>query len=118
MSLNGDFNYLDVIPVKQQSVNWSADDTGAVTLEVINKGFFCLLTQKLFGKPKISYIHLDETGSFVWPLIDGERSVAEIGELLKAQFGESAEPLYERLVKFFTVLENCGFVTRKKPNAE
>lgn len=107
-------NFLDTVPVRNKAVKWSADDSGRVTLEILNKGFFCLLTQKLFGRPKISYIHLDEQGSFVWTLTDGEKSVAQIAEAVKEHFGDSAEPLYERLVKYFEILESYGFVDRVK----
>ena len=33
------------------------------------------MAQKLLKKPKISYIHLDERGSFIWLKIDGEKMV-------------------------------------------
>ena len=49
-------------------------------------------------------------GSFVWPIIDGERDIISIGEDVKAHFGEKAEPLYERLAKYFQILESYGFV--------
>ena len=53
-------------------------------------------------------------GSFVWPLIDGERNITDIGVFVKEHFGEKAEPLYERLAKYFKVLESYGFVEFKK----
>ena len=64
----------------------------------------------LAKKPKISYIHLDEFGSFVWRQIDGERDIIKIGEAVKEHFGEKAEPLYERLAQYFKILESYGFV--------
>ena len=39
-------------------------------------------------------------GSFVWPLMDGEKDIVTLGTMVKAHFGEKAEPLYE-----FTVNE-------------
>ena len=106
-------NYLDNIPVPSEKIKWSADGEGALTLEIENKGIFNRIFQKLFKKPKISYIHLDETGSFVWPLIDGEKDITAIGELVDQKFGEEAHPLYERLAKFFQILESYGFVSMK-----
>lgn len=67
-------------------------------------------TQKILKKPKVSQIHLDEMGNFVWPLIDGTRTVYEIAELVKAEFGDKAEPLYDRLVQYIRNLEAYGFV--------
>lgn len=103
-------NYLERIPVRNPDIGWHADENGVVTLEVQNKGVFNRIAQKILKKPKISYIHLDENGSFVWPLIDGKQSITEIGRAVDEHFGEKAHPLYERLAKFFQILESYGFV--------
>ena len=106
-------NYLDRIPQKSENIGWSSDDNGAVTLEVENRGVFNRIAQKLFKRPRISYIHLDENGSFIWPLIDGVRDITEIGKLVDEHFGEKAQPLYERLAKFFQILDSYGFIVWK-----
>ena len=106
-------NYLDRCPVRSKKLNWSSDDDGIVTLSFENKGFFNRLAQTFFKKPKISYVHLDEMGSFVWPLIDGEKTILEIGEFVKEHFGEKAEPIYERLAQHFRILNSYGFVEWK-----
>ena len=103
-------NYLENRPCRVPSIRWSQDQDGNVTLEIDNKGFFNRVAQKLFKKPKVSYVHLDEMGSFVWPIIDGEHDIIKIGELVKEHFGDKAEPLYERLAKYFKILESYGFV--------
>lgn len=106
-------NYLDLRPLRSDKIAWSADN-GQVTLEIENKGFWNRLFQKLLKKPPVSYIHLDEMGSFVWPLIDGQRTVSEIGEAVEGHFGDAAKPVYERLVKFFRILESYRFVSMSK----
>ena len=103
-------NYLEKIPVKNENIQWKQDENGAVTLEIENTGFFNTVAQKFFKKPKISYVHLDENGSFLWPLLDGEKSILDLGVLVKEHFGEKAEPLYERLAKYFQILESYKFV--------
>lgn len=108
-----DENYLDRVPVIKDGLEWTADDGGAVTISVENKGFFNRIAQKFFKKPKVSYVHLEENGSFVWLAIDGERDIAEIGRLVRERFGEKAEPLYERLAKYIAMLGSCGFITFK-----
>ena len=105
-------NVLDFVPVRKIE-NFSTDDSGVITLEIENKGVFNRIAQKLFKKPKITYIHLDEMGSFVWPLIDGEKDIMKIGEYVKDHFGEKAEPLYPRLAKYFEILKSYGFVEFK-----
>ncbi len=107
-------NYLERIPVKNEKLDWKADENGIVTLSKENKGAFNRLAQLLLKKPKISYIHLDELGSCVWPLIDGERDIISLGVYVKEKFGDKAEPLYERLAKYFKVLESYGFITFRK----
>ncbi len=106
-------NYLEGIPLRHPEISWSKDDEGLVTLEIENTGFMNCIAQKLFKKPKISYVHLDEMGSFVWPVIDGEMDLIQIGEKVKEHFGEKAEPLYERLAKYFQILESYHFIKWK-----
>ena len=102
-------NYLDKIPFVPESMKWEATDD-SVTLFIKNKGIMNKIAQKLFKKPEVTQIHLDETGSIVWQLIDGKSSVYELGSVLKDKLGEKAEPLYERLAKYFMILESYGFV--------
>lgn len=103
-------NFLDKIPTRNPEIGYTVDEKGVITLEIKNKGLFNRIAQKLFKKPKISYVHLDEMGSFVWPIINGEKNITEIGEAVDEHFGEKAHPLYERLAKYFQILESYGFV--------
>ena len=103
-------NYLDKIPVINETLSCKVNDDGIVTLAQENTGVMNRIAQKLFHKPKISYIHLDELGSFIWQLIDGETTILAMGEPVKEQFGEKAEPLYPRLAKYISILESYGFV--------
>ena len=107
-------NYLENIPVKNPNIAWSSNEAGIVTLEIENKGLANRIAQKLLKTPKITHIHLDENGSFVWPLIDGQTSILDLGKAVDAQFGEAAHPLYERLAKFFQILDSYRFITFKE----
>lgn len=113
MSRTNEGNFLDKIPVRKEGVEWSSDDEGKVTLQMENKGIANRIAQKLLKKPKISYIHLDENGSFIWPLLDGDKTVYEIGRLVDEHFGEKAHPLYERLSQYIKTLEKYGFAEIK-----
>lgn len=106
-------NYLENIPHKL-CISYDVDKDGIVTLEVENKGFANKIAQKLLKKPKISYIHLDEFGSFVWNKIDGQKTIQDIGEDVRENFGDNANPLYERLAKYFQILSSYGFVDFNK----
>ncbi len=106
-------NFLDFVPIHKIEC-CKTDEKGIITLEIVNKGIFNKIAQKLLKKPKISYIHLDEMGSFVWPYIDGKRNIYEIGVFVKEHFGDRAEPLYPRLSQYFKTLESYGFIKFNK----
>ena len=105
-----DNNYLDLVPQISEGLNWNKDENNIVTLEIENRGIFNKIAQKVFKKPKISYVHLDELGSYVWLLIDGKTNIAQIGISVKEHFGEKAEPLYEKLSQYFQILKSYNFV--------
>lgn len=108
-----DENYLEKKPICKNGLNWSKDENGNVTLEMENKGIANRIMQKLIKKPKVSYIHFDEMGSFIWPLMDGQRDILEIGKFVEEHFGEKANPLYERLSQYFKTLEKYNFIDYK-----
>ncbi len=103
-------NYLERRPMRPAHIKWSADEAGIITLDIENIGAMNRIAQKLFRKPKVSHIHLDEMGSFVWPLMDGEKDIVAIGISVREHFGDNAEPLYERLAKYFQILDSYSFV--------
>lgn len=103
-------NFLDKKPILKSSLTYRVSEDDIVTLEVENKGFMNKIAQKLFNKPKISYIHLDEIGSYAIICSDGVRDIGEIGSLVYEKFGEKANPLYERLSKFFQVMDSYSFI--------
>lgn len=107
---NSDENYLERIPQRAQQYKYVSDEQGIVTIEIENKGFFNKMAQKIFKKPKISYIHLDEMGSFIWLSMDGEKNLLEIAEKVEEKYGEDAQPLYERLAKYMQILHSYGFL--------
>ena len=104
-------NYLEKIPVLP-SMKWTTEEN-IVTIQKENNGFFDKIAQKFFKRPKISYIHLDEYGSFVWQIVDGEKNIIKLGIDVKNHFGEKSEPLYPRLAKFFQILDSYGFIDWK-----
>lgn len=107
-------NYLERRPMRPEEISWSVDENGMVILDIKNKGMFNKLAQILFHRPKISHIHLDEMGSFIWPLLDGEKDIVVLGVLVKEHFGDKAEPLYERLAKYFQILDSYSFLRWKE----
>ncbi|MDO4169075.1 MAG: PqqD family protein [Lachnospiraceae bacterium] len=106
---NTDKNYLDHIP-KINDKKWEVLEDGMVEVVVENTGFYNTVAQKIFKKPRYSFIKLDEYGSYVWQQIDGEKSIFEIGEKLKKHHKGASNQLYERLATYFGILEKNEYV--------
>ena len=106
-------NYLDLIPERAPELTWNLDEEGIITLEVENTGIFNRIAQKLFKKPKYTKVHMEKYGSFLWPLIDSKRTVMELADLQKAEFGDEVEPLYPRVVKYMQIMESYHFIKFK-----
>jgi hypothetical protein len=110
MKTNDDkINLLDLMPIK------------AVAAEINENQRMVLLRPKFTNKLLVKYllphlkrpnfrVTLDEFGTAVWNYIDGKRTVAEIADCLKIDFGATIEPVYERLGKYFRTLNDGGFI--------
>lgn len=105
-------NYLDYIFKKNPSYEWTSDEDGIITILQENKGVFNTIAQKLLHKPRITQVHMEKFGSFIWLQLDGQSSVYDIGKKVSDEFGEKAEPLYERLSVYMKQLENCEFIVK------
>ena len=103
-------NLLDFIPV--QNVDATANDENLV---VLLKPKFKNRYLKKYVTPKMKSpnykITLDEFGTSVWKAINGRNTVGEIGDLLRNEFGEKIEPVYERLGLFIKILEKNKLIT-------
>lgn len=101
---------MDRVPQICADKKWTVMEDGIVEITVENKGFYNVLAQKFFSKPRYSFIKLDTYGSFVWKQIDGKRSIYEIGKILEENYEEAGTQLYERLCTFFKILENNRYI--------
>jgi hypothetical protein len=105
---------LDEVPVRQGGGSVE-EESGVVLLVPRYPTIVGRAMGRLLRRSEHIRVKLDDLGSAVWKLIDGKRSVREIGEELKAQFGEGAEPLYERLTEFLKVLVRNKMIRLVKP---
>lgn len=104
-------NYLDLIPRRAPELRWSSGEEGLVVLEVENTGIFNRIAQKLFKRPKYTKVHMEKYGSFLWPLIDGKRTVMELADLQEERFGDEVQPVYPRVVKYMQIMESYHFIS-------
>ena len=109
---NKNVNLLDLIPVK--NVEWEKKEDGTVSLRLpkTRSRLFKAIIEK-FGKKSHFQVHLDEFGSFVWERCDGTHHVYQIGNSLKSKFGETVEPVYDRLGAFVRILASQKCITYK-----
>lgn len=105
-------NYLNKIPTRAAHIVWK-EENGFITLCIQNGGWANRIAQVFFRRPKVSYVHLDEIGSYLWSLLDGEKNLIALGELVQQRFGEKAHPLYARLAKYFQILDSYRFIAWK-----
>ncbi|WP_249323901.1 PqqD family protein [Wansuia hejianensis] len=105
-----DDNYLEYIPIKNERIQWRDREDDLIQLIVHRNSLFERIIRKLFFTPDKFKIDLDHIGSFIWKNIDGEKSIYDLGELVKHEFKGDAEPLYERLIQYLNILKNNKFI--------
>ncbi|MCK4537832.1 MAG: PqqD family protein [Candidatus Krumholzibacteria bacterium] len=102
-------NLLELIP--SRLMEYETGDDGLVTIIAPRK--VGRIMKALLGsraKKKVTRWVLDDIGSAVWTLCDGERTVGRIGEIMKEDFGERIEPCFDRLALFFGQLEGARYM--------
>lgn len=100
---------LDTVPVK--SAAGFSQEAGVVLLMPRYPTFAGRIMGKLLRRSTHIRVKLDELGSAVWKLIDGNRSIRQIGDELQASFGEAAAPVQARLAEFLEILLRNRFIT-------
>jgi hypothetical protein len=102
-------NLLELKP--ERVVEWETADDGLVVL-LIPKFRNPFMVQWILPmlQRRVFRVKLDAYGSFVWRHCDGSTPVAQMGERMKGEFGEAAEPVFERIGKFLNKLEREEFV--------
>ena len=99
--------------IPERKMKWEINPENK--LVVIKKPKFKNLFFKKYLLPKLKKpdysVKLDQVGSFVWKNIDGKCSFGEIAEKMKKEFGQSVEPVEDRLGQFINSLRRYEFIT-------
>lgn len=105
-------NLLELIPEK--NCRWEKNQEGKIFLLVprFKNRFFKNIALRL-GRSEWVKIFFDEIGSKSWDLIDGKRSVEQIGKLLEKEMGDRVKPVYQRLTEFVVILSRNKFIVFK-----
>ena len=106
-------NTLELMPYRLYEYETLEDNTVNVLIQKFknpNLQFFLLPR----NKSKHIKIKLDSFGSAAWTLIDGNRNINTICIDLIQQFGESIQPVEERVSKFIFLLYNNKLISFKE----
>ncbi len=108
-TLRNKVNLLDTVPVRSGQVTTEWEDGCAVLVFPRfrrKRIWYRLLPASL---SPLLHIRLEEHGTAVWNLIDGQRTVREIVELLESHFqGETNYP--SRVAAYVAQLQKDGFI--------
>ena len=98
-----DINFLELTPHRRCEFDVDAEQIVTVRIPRFRKAW---MLHFFVPRRKSPYIHttLDRVGSFVWMQCDGARTVEDIADRMREEFGEDIEPVYERLKLFFRQL--------------
>ncbi len=108
-------SYLHIVP--KRNADHEEDDEGRCVLLRPKHltGVLAKLLQPKLPK-KYSRIRLDDIGTTVWKLVDGDLTVGQIADLLHEQMGDRVEPRYERVSTFVHSLHGNGLLTLFEPS--
>ena len=97
---------LSAIPQRNEDfLKWELDPKGRVTItHAKNLKSWERWLMKRLGGSSILKRKLDEPGSDIWVLCDGEHTVAAICAVLDQKYKERIEPVLTRVVQFLEIL--------------
>ena len=105
-------NWLDLVPEVVREWERSGDGMVVLLKPKFSHPFFSRHVLPRLKRPNYK-LKLDAIGTFIIENCDGQTSVRALGEKLKQQFGESIEPLFDRLQFFMQQLENNRMIRYK-----
>ena len=104
-----EINLLELVPCR--IIEYNTDEDVIVTLQAprFKSDFMRKWLQPRLKRPFLR-VELDEIGSSVWMLCDGNRNIRDIAEVMQRRFSDKIEPCHERLGSFFQQLEYARFI--------
>lgn len=98
--------FLQKIPEINLLLKWTTGSDELVTVHRENIGLYNKIAQLLFKKPRVTYIHLDKKGSFLWRQINGISTAEDIIKIMNEQFGDD----YLTVNKYLQILARCNLI--------
>ena len=104
-----EINLLELTPKRSVESETGEEQKVVLLIPKFRNRLTVKFIQPMLAKPFFR-LKLDAYGSFVWNRIDGKTSVLKIAEEMKEHFGESVEPVYERVGKFVQMMQREKFI--------
>jgi len=107
----------DLRPVRAH--RWTTGDEDRVTVLIpkFTNRWLVRWLVPLLAKPDVR-LRLDDVGSFVWRRCDGSRTVRQLADEVREQFGGDPEPTLERVVQFMRRLTRADTLTFIPPDTD
>jgi hypothetical protein len=113
----GNKNLLTMIPVLKESITLrqNQDNKEIYQVCVPRTNLLERFSIKFLKQPTHHSIRLDQLGSFVIGMCDGQHPVEELEKKVADAFGQCASPVRERLLTFLSILEANGWIEWREP---
>lgn len=99
-----DQNLLDMIPLLKEGLTIEQGNDSVIVF-VPRQSWIERQAVRFLKQPAMIKVKLDDLGAAVATKCDGYHSISDIAVSLQVEFGEAAEPLIPRLVKFVEWME-------------
>ncbi|MCD6485576.1 MAG: PqqD family protein [Candidatus Odinarchaeota archaeon] len=100
-----------VKPVRNPAIDWKTGDQNLVVITVKKKEKPVeKIVGKIFPIPKIKRIRLDEVGSFVWRLCNGETTIKSIVDKLIKEYKLTQREAYVSLLSYLRTLSSRNLI--------
>jgi len=106
-------NILEMTPKLNEWLHLNAGG-GSSTLVVPRTSWIEKMSIRFLKQPDSIKVDVTGLGGFVLERCNGVHNVQEIADQLAGQYGEEAEPVLPRLVKYLEIVEMNGWITWKR----
>lgn len=107
----------DAKPVRQE-VKWDIENGTAVLIFKKNFTRFERALQRFLKGPENVRLRLDNKGTDIWLMCDGNNSIKGICEKMNEKYREDIEPVVPRVTKFLVMLLQRNLIKLKAEKKE
>ena len=107
------------VPVRNELLEFEEDEKGLVSIKIPRKDTcWVKVMSKIMYVPSSKVFSLDEVGSYVWRMCDGQTTVKELMEDFQEKFKLSRKEAEISIVAFLRMLAQKGIIGLAVPSAD